>query len=114
MIFTNEVLDASLELDIKDLSVAIVFSRFIAIMVMHIYVLDEIQNGMAMMKYAMNHWWKFKYPGYAFMSGFLQCTAMYFIVLLNLLVLLYANNILDIVKDMFALAVISEFDDYFA
>ena len=69
---------------------------------------------MTMMKYAMNHWWKFKYPGYAYLSGLLQCTAMYFIVILNLLVVMTSETILDIVKDMFALAVISEFDDYFA
>lgn len=47
------------------------FVRFVAIVIMHIYVLDEIQNGLRMMKFALNHWWKFKYPGHAFLTGFL-------------------------------------------
>ena len=93
---------------------AMAFSRFVAILIMHIYVLDEIQNGMKMMKYAMNHWWKFKYPGYAYLAGFLQCIAMYFIVILNMVVVMNSVNIIEIVKDMFALAIISEFDDFFA
>jgi len=52
-------------------NISISFSRFLAIMIMHVYVLDEIKNGMQIMKYAMNHWWKFKYPGYAFLAGLL-------------------------------------------
>ena len=60
-----------LELTVETASVSLILARFIAIMIMHIYVLDEIQNGMTMMKYSMNHWWKFKYPGYAYLTGLL-------------------------------------------
>ena len=38
------------------------FTRFIAGMIMHVVVSDEIQNGLKMMKYSCNHWWKFKSP----------------------------------------------------
>lgn len=91
-----------------------IFARFIAIMIMHIYVLDEIMNGMGMMKYAMNHWWKFKYPGYAFLTGFLQTVAMYVIAFANLFVVMTSPTILEVVKDLMALTIISEIDDIFA
>ena len=93
---------------------SLVFARFVAIMIMHIYVLDEIMNGATMMKYAMNHWWKFKYPGYAYLSGFLQITAMYIIEIANTLVVMTSPNILEVVKDLMALTIISEIDDFFA
>ena len=47
------------------------FSRFIAGMIMHITINMEIQNGFRMMKYALNHWWKFKYHRSAVLTGFL-------------------------------------------
>ena len=95
-------------------NVSVIFCRFVAIMIMHVYVLEEIHNGSRMMKYAQNHWWKFNYPGYAWLSGFLQVIAMYVIEFANILVVMASLNIIEIVKDMMALIVISEFDDYFA
>lgn len=47
------------------------FTRFIASMVMHVVVSEEIQNGLRMMKYSANHWWKFSNPRLAWLSGFL-------------------------------------------
>ena len=81
---------------------------------MHIYVLEEIQNGARMMKYVQNHWWKFKYPGYAWLSGFLQVISMYTIEIANIFVVMSAPNIIEIVKDLMALTIISEIDDLFA
>ena len=67
-----------------------------------------------MMKYSMNHWWKFKYPGYAFLTGLLQSCAMYVIAFANLFVVMTSPTILDVVKDLMALTIISEIDDIFA
>ena len=100
--------------DMLTSNTAMVFSRFVAIMIMHVYVLEEIHNGSRMMKYAQNHWWKFTYPGYAWLSGFLQVIAMYAIEIANIFVVMASPNIIEIVKDMMALVIISEFDDYFA
>ena len=43
--------------DIPDLKIG--FTRLIAGMIMHVIVSAEISNGLKMMKYAANHWWKF-------------------------------------------------------
>ena len=100
--------------DLLSNNTAMVFSRFVAIMIMHVYVLEEIQNGTRMMKYSLNHWWKFTYPSYAWIAGFLQVIAMYAIEITNIFVVMASPNIIEIVKDFMALTVISEFDDYFA
>ena len=52
-------------------SLKIGFTRFIASMVMHVIVSEEIMNGLKMMKYSANHWWKFSNPRLAWLSGFL-------------------------------------------
>ena len=66
------------------------------------------------MKFAQNHWWKFTNPGYAWLSGFLQVISMYVIELSNIVVVMASQSVIEIVKDMMALLIISEFDNYFA
>ena len=39
---------------------------------------------------------------------------MYFIAIANIIVVMNSPNILEVVKDLMALTVISEIDDYFA
>ena len=83
-------------------------------MVMHIILNDEMFNGLKMMKYAVNHWWKFSNPFIAWLSGLFQVLAMVLITLVNLYVINISDSILNIMKDFTALIIISEFDDYFA
>ena len=66
-----------------------------------------------MMKYATNHWWKFKFQRVAFLTGFLQVLAMVCITLVNYLVITISTNVIDIAKDFTALMIIAEFDDIF-
>jgi hypothetical protein len=51
--------------------VEIGFTRFIAAMVLHIMMNDEIYNGLKMIKYSVNHPWKFSNAQMAFATGFL-------------------------------------------
>ena len=77
-------------------NVEIGFSRFVAAMVMHIVTNDEIYNGMKMMKYSINHPWKFSNPYMAFTSGFLQVFSMGLISLINYLVIAQSGTVLEI------------------
>ena len=52
-------------------SLKIGYTRLIAGMVMHVIVCGEMSNGLKMMKYSANHWWKFSNPRLAFLAGFL-------------------------------------------
>jgi len=92
----------------------IAFARFIAGMIMHIHINMEILNGFRMMKYAINHWWKFKYHRSAVFAGFLQFFAMFMIALANYLVITISDTVLDVAKDFTALLIIADFDDIFA
>ena len=49
----------------------IVFARFICGIVLHVFLSAELKQGLTMMKYAVNHSWKFDNYWIAFMSGFL-------------------------------------------
>jgi len=80
-------------------------------MVMHVVVSEEIQNGLKMMKYASNHWWKFSNPRLAWLAGFLQMIAMFAIAIINYFVITISNDVLTLAKDFTALLIIAEFDD---
>ena len=51
--------------------VKIGLTGFISGMIMHIITNEEMKNGMRMMKYAANHWWRFSNPHLAYLAGFL-------------------------------------------
>ena len=93
--------------------VKIGFTRFISGMIMHIMTNEEMKNGMRMMKYAANHWWKFKYHRIAFLSGLFQFTALFVIALCNYLVITISTTTIDIAKDFTALLIIADFDEIF-
>jgi len=102
--------NGDLEFDkVPDLKIG--FTRFIASMVMHVVVSEEIQNGLKMMKYASNHWWKFSNPRLAWLAGFLQMIAMFAIAIINYFVITISNDVLTLAKDFTALLIIADFDD---
>lgn len=82
-------------------------------MIMHVQVNGEILNGLRMMKFAVNHWWKLKFHRVAFLTGYLQVLAMVCITIVNYFVIMISNNVIDIAKDFTALMIIAEFDDIF-
>ena len=67
----------------------------------------EMYNGMAIMKYATNHSWKFRNYKSAFVAGFLQASSAMIITLVNYAVILQSDNALDLAKDYTALMVIA-------
>ena len=66
-----------------------------------------------MMKYCLNHHWKFQHPYLAFLTSCLQTIMNMFVVILNYWAIQLADNPLDIVMNFLALVVVSEIDDYF-
>ena len=82
-------------------------------MIMHIMTNEEMKNGLRMMKYASNHWWKFKYHRIAFLAGLFQFTALLAIALCNYLVITISTTTIDVAKDFTALLIIADFDEIF-
>lgn len=80
---------------------------------MQIKLAQDIANSMNMMKYALNHRWKFEYPVMAILASTLQTLMNMTVVILNYEAILLSDNTMDIVMDFLALVVVSELDDYF-
>lgn len=90
-----------------------VICRFFCAIFMHINLSDELAQGFNLMKYAMNHPWKFNQWHKAFAVGFWQMTILSSVEFVNMMILLTNQNIVDTLMNFLALTVISEFDDYY-
>ena len=74
---------------------------------------NEIFNGLKMIKYSVNHPWKFKNEEIAFLAGFLQVFTMIGITIINYFVIFVSGTVIDVAKDFTALLIIADFDDIF-
>lgn len=90
------------------------FCQFIAGMLLQMTINQEVGGGLEMMKYAVNHSWKFKYPTIAFLTGLLQVVSHVFTGSICYVVIIQSESVLDLAKDFTALIIIAEFDNQFA
>jgi hypothetical protein len=65
-----------------------------------------------MMKYAINHRYKFNYYYWSFLVGYFKAFACVTVELVSIFVICAADNIIEITMNFIALAVIADFDDY--
>ena len=81
---------------------------------MHILMQNEFLQGLNMMKYSVNHPWKFRSVSTAFFTGFMQLSISFIIEIANVYILL-ANGLsqFDIVSNFIIMLIIAEFDNYF-
>ena len=109
----DEESEASGWMTSRDLDIWTVFARFICGIVLHVSLSAELKQGLTMMKYAVNHRWKFINYKIAFMSGLMQASMIIFVEFINVMALLTNTQVIGIVMDFLALVIISEFDDFF-
>jgi hypothetical protein len=62
------------------------------------------------MKYSLNHTKFFKSPERAFLIGFIQATVVFIVEIGNILVLLAAPDIIEVILNFVAISTIAEFD----
>lgn len=89
-----------------------IFARFICTLILHLFLLGELTGALERMKFVLNHEYKFAAPGFAFANTVTQATAIIFVELCSVLVILGSNNAQDTVMNFIALAIIAAFDDY--
>lgn len=81
---------------------------------MHVAMMSELNEGMAKMKYCVNHSYRFRHGPLAFLVGLAQVFSVVLITLLNYYVIIArSNEVIDVVKDFLAMMVITEFDNFF-
>lgn len=97
---------------IGDVEIFIMFARFICATILHLSCVDEVSSGLNMMKFAVNHSYKFNSFAFAYICGMLQTVQCICVVLANFGVICAANDTIDIVFNFIALAIIIDFDDY--
>ena len=67
-----------------------------------------------MMKFSVNHQWKFRNLGMAFFAGFLQMSIACIIEISNIyIVLVNGETQFDIIANFIIMLVIADFDNYF-
>lgn len=65
-----------------------------------------------MMKYALNHPWKFEHWFMAFVVNFLQFGVLLSVEGVCIALLLLQENVLDVLMNFISLTIITELDDY--
>ena len=91
----------------------VVLCRFICAIFLHIALADELNQGLTLMKYALNHSWKFDSWFGAYSTGLGQVFVLVVVQFVNLAVLLTNPTIMETIMNFLALCIIVEFDDYF-
>ena len=72
------------------------FIRFLCAILLHVSLLDEITQGGKLMKFAVNHPWKFRKWQNAWLYGFFQMNMVVFVEIVNIVIL----NTNDDVKEI--------------
>ena len=80
---------------------------------MHVAMTNELKEGMAKMKFPLNHDWRFSHPYTAYICGLLQTSMIVLVTMLNYLVIVISESTIDVAKDFLAMMIISDFDNYF-
>ena len=65
-----------------------VFARFVCGIVLHMILSPELEQGLSLMKYALNHHWKFINYRHAFLGGLLQVLMVMAVEFVNFLAVL--------------------------
>ena len=90
----------------------ILFARFICASILHLSLIDEVYAGLDMMKYCLNHEYRFASLGTAWFVGFLQASIVLAVEFVNIIIILTSFKPTNIVFNFIALAIIAEFDNY--
>lgn len=73
----------------------------------------DLKMGMAKMKFALNHKWKFMRWRYAYFAGLAQVIMSLLVAIISYFVIIFAESEIDIVKDFLALQVIAQLGGLF-
>ena len=90
----------------------LVIIRSILGMFMHFLIDTDLVQGLDMMKYALNHPWKFRRWYMAFLIGLTQFGMAIMTEYVSIQVILSTSSYIDAVKDFIALIVVNDLDNF--
>ena len=86
--------------------------RFIGGILLHYALTDHIYEGLIMMKFAINHPWKFKDPNTAIFCGLSKFLINFIVECLNYSLLLTSNDVLNCLWNFLGLNVVRRVPNY--
>ena len=110
----NSALDLNKVHD-KQISTQYGVLRTLTFLIMHVQMVSEFDQGVKMMKYAVNHPWKFRSFQFAFLAGFMKFVIMLTIEMSNVYVVMAkgSESHFDIIGNFVIMLVLAEFDNFF-
>jgi hypothetical protein len=93
--------------------IEVLLTRFACSFALHMYMQSEWDSGMGNMKLVINHPYRFAYPIEAFMIGLTQVLAAALIEVANVMQVLTNKDEIEVVMNFMALAILSDFDNFF-
>lgn len=91
----------------------VVVCRFFCAALLHVKLTQEVDQAFGMIRYSLNHGWKFNRPIAAFMVGLSQLAVAVGIEGVNLIILLTNTSLVETMLSFLALLVISELGTFF-
>jgi len=89
----------------------IMLARFICGILMHINLVMRVKQGMSMMKYSLNHPWKFSDWRAGFAAGFLQTNVALLIEIVNYVSIVTHFEVIDIAMKFMTLMILMTFSE---
>jgi len=83
-------------------------------MLMHLQVIGDVKNGMAMMKFASNNPSQFDLPKTAWMIGFMQLLGGFLCEMACIVFLSTIKDTISVIIKFLALSSIAKIDDFYA
>lgn len=113
LIFNYLITDYDMRVNFtKDVSIIIMFVRFICGTILHLSLIDEVCSGLENMKFCLNQSYLFQSYKQAWLVGFLQTFITVCVEVVNIEIILTSLDPVEIVYNFIALAIIAEFDDF--
>ena len=94
-------------------SMAVLSTRFVCSIMMHLQVSADVSQGLQMMKYLVNHGEEFSAPRLAFTVGMLQFLTGFVTELVCIIFLGSLNNPIGVIIRFIALGSIAKYDNFY-
>ena len=90
----------------------VLFARFICATVLHLSLIDEVDQTLRRMKFCLNHDYLFQRPYLAFTIGVFQEISTLMVEICNCCIIIQSFDPIDIVLNFIAIGIIVQFDNY--
>lgn len=89
-----------------------IIARFFCSLILHMALMDEMKRALDLMKYVINHEYRFEFASIAFSSGLAEVIMTLAVETVCIMVVCTAEAPMGIVYNFLSLSIIGDFDNY--